>query len=412
MNHVIVVGGGASGLAAAVSAAENGASVTVLERLPRVGKKILLTGNGRCNLSHQTLPAEHYHGSVQQADTILRRFDAAAYFERFGLFTRTDHEGRMYPASGMAASVLDALRFAACQHGVEILCGKHVTGLRQKQRKWLVFCGEESFCADAVILAAGGAAAPNCGTDGSLFPLLRNMGYQVQQPKPVLCPIPTDPARVRPMKGMRVRAAASAYLGERCCKTEIGEVQFTDNALSGICIFNLARFAAGDRKKLRIVLNLMPDHDAQEAESILYQLRKQRKDLPAGDMLTGLLPKRVAETLMKCVGIRIAEPAAAISQDQLRQLFSMLLAWSFPVTGQASFQQAQVTAGGVSGQNIGQNLESKLHKGLFFCGELTDLDGDCGGYNLAWAWASGACAGKQAAACSSKESPARKQCSE
>lgn len=397
MKRVIIAGGGASGLAAAIAAADHGASVTVLERLPRVGKKILLTGNGRCNLSHTPTDPAHYHGTLPFARQILAQFDASAYFAGFGLYTRTDSEGRMYPASGTAASVLDALRFAAEQRGVQILCDRQVTDLQQKSGKWRVLCGQDVFTADAVILAAGGSAAPACGTDGSLFPVLRRMRYTVTEPRPALCPVPTDPALVKAMKGMRVKAAASAVLDGRILKTETGEVQFTEKALSGICIFNLSRLAAMHGKKLTVSLDLLPEYDAAAVRGMLRDLMQIRGTLPAGDLLTGLLPKRVAETLLKQAGIRPSDSAGSISQDQCSRLSALLRDWRFPVTGTAGFAQAQVTAGGVAGQCISRTLESKLHDGLYFCGEAVDLDGDCGGYNLAWAWASGSHAGKHAA---------------
>ena len=397
MKRVIVIGGGASGLAAALSAAENGAAVTVLERLPRVGKKILLTGNGRCNLGHMPADAAHYHGTLPFAKQIISQFDTVAYFRRYGLFTRTDSEGRMYPASGTAASVLDALRFAAEQSGVQLLCGRKVTGMRQHGGKWQVLCDADTFSGDAVIVAAGGSAAPSCGTDGSLFPVLRRMGYTVIEPRPALCPIPTDPAKVKAMKGMRVRAAASAILDDRILKTETGEVQFTETALSGICMFNLSRLAAVYQKRLTIALDLLPEYDSAAVTKILGDLLRKRGQLPASDLLTGLLPKRVAEMLLKQAGVRLSDPATAITKQQQEQSAAMLKAWRFPVTGTAGFAQAQVTAGGIAGQCISRTLESKLHAGLYFCGEAADLDGDCGGYNLTWAWASGTLAGKNAA---------------
>ena len=394
--RVIVVGGGASGLTAAAAAAEQGAAVTLLERLPRVGKKILLTGNGRCNLGNADPGFSHYHGTLPQAQPILSQFDTGAFFRSIGLYTRTDAEGRMYPMSNTAASVLDALRFAAERAGVQTVCEMQVTGLKQHGSAWQVVCGEQLFSADAVILAAGGSAAPNCGTDGNLLPLLRKMGYTVHAPRPALCPVPTDPAAVKPLKGMRVRANASAVLEGKTLRTESGEVQFTESALSGICIFNLSRLAAMHGSRMHISLDLLPEHSAAETEALLRALRTLRGGLPAGDLLTGLLPKRVAEALLRQNGLRISEPADRLPQDAFRKLCGTLHDFCFPVTGTAAFSQAQVTAGGVAGQCVTKELESRLHKGLYFCGELLDLDGDCGGFNLMWSWASGRRAGMAA----------------
>lgn len=394
---VAVIGGGASGLAAAIAAAAHGARVTVLERLPRVGKKLLLTGNGRCNLGHAGFDFSHYHGTLPQAEQILAPFDAQAYFRRLGLYTRTDAEGRIYPMSNTAASVLDALRFAAAQCGVQTLCGQQVTGLSPRGGRWQIVCGDARFSADAVILAAGGSAAPNCGTDGNLLPMLQKMGYLITAPRPALCPVPTDAARVKALKGMRVRAAASAIAAGRVLRTESGEVQFTEQALSGICIFNLSRLAAEYGARMEISLDLLPDFAPDAAENLLHELMKQRGALSAGDLLTGLLPKRVAETLIRQSGGAGHLPAQALSAETVQTLCALLRDWRFPVKGTAAFAQAQVTAGGIAGDCVTAQLESRLHRGLFFCGELLDLDGDCGGYNLTWCWASGETAGRAAA---------------
>lgn len=399
MKHsIIVVGGGASGLAAAITAAEQGAYVTVLERLPRVGKKILLTGNGKCNLGNQhSDDFSHYHGTLPQARQILSGFHTENWFRRFGLLTRTDSEGRIYPMSGTAASVLDALRFAAEQKGVRMLCDRQITAVTQKNHKWQVTAGDSVFSADALIFAAGGSAAPNCGTDGNLLPILRKMGYTVTEPRPALCPVLTEPAMVRALKGLRVRAEVSAVCGERILKTESGEVQFTDQALSGICVFNLSRLAAIHGKEMLLSLNLLPQFSDTDTATLLTELISQRNTLSAGDLLTGLFPKRIGEMLLRQAGGNCNASASEISADTQKKLLILLHDLRFPVKGTASFSQAQVTAGGIAGQCVTKSLESKLHRGIWFCGELLDLDGDCGGYNLTWCWASGVTAGKSAA---------------
>lgn len=394
---VIIVGGGASGLAAAITAAEQGAFVTLLERLPRVGKKLLLTGNGKCNLGNRHSDFTHYHGTLPQAKQILSGFDSEIWFRQFGLLTRTDSEGRMYPMSGTATSVLDALRFAAEQKGVRILCDRQVTAITQKKNKWQVTAGNSFFSADALILASGGSAAPNCGTDGNLLPMLRKMGYAIAEPRPALCPVLTAPAMVRALKGLRVRADVSAICGERILKTESGEVQFTEQALSGICIFNLSRLAAIHGERMQISLNLLPSFSDADTAALLAELIEQRSSLPASDLLTGLFPKRVGEMLLRKAGGNLNASASQISPDTQKKLLILLHDLRFPVEGTASFAQAQVTAGGISGQCVTKTLESKLHRGIWFCGELLDLDGDCGGYNLTWCWASGVTAGKAAA---------------
>jgi len=398
MKKMIVVGGGASGLAAAIAAAENGASVCILERLPRVGKKLLLTGNGKCNLSNITLSGDRYHGSVRYAH-ILHSFDAEQYFRNLGLFLRTDSEGRQYPMSMTAASVLDALRIRAEALNVRVFCEVQVTGLSRTKKGWCVHAAEEEFHADAVIFAAGGSAAPNLGTDGSLLPVLAQYGHQIIKPRPAICSVHSDAERLRPLRGVRVRAEVSAVRGGNVLKAERGEVQFNDDALSGICVMNLARLASLYGKRLTLRLNLLPEIPPQTLPEIIALLIAQRGLLPASELLTGLLPKRVGERIIKETFGHLTTPAAALipDTDAAQRLCAALTAWEFPVLGTAGFDKAQVTAGGIAGECVSDTLESKAAPGLYFCGEILDLDGDCGGYNLAWAWASGTWAGRHAA---------------
>lgn len=399
---MLVIGGGASGMTAAIAAARCGAAVTLWERLPRIGKKLLLTGNGRCNLGHCGCEMEHYHGSLPQADAILRRFDTETFFRQLGLLLHCDAAGRWYPCSNTAASVLDALRFELEALGVTIETERSVTALSpQPNGTWRIQAGEIATTADHVILATGGKAAPACGTDGSLFPLLARLGHRIIPPRPALCPIPSDAARLRPLKGMRVHATVSALVDGQVRGSEVGEVQFTEHALSGICLFNLARHAADYGTRMELSLNLLPEHLQTERESMawLTELLEMRGQRPLGDLLTGLLPRRVAETLVKAAFGTCSQPAYEVlrSDAQTHALLSTLRGWRFPVTAAGNWTQAQVTAGGIAGTDVTSVLASKHCAGLWFCGEVLDVDGDCGGYNLDWAWASGACAGHHAA---------------
>lgn len=395
MKKIIVIGGGASGLAAAIAAAKNGASVCILERQQRVGKKLLLTGNGKCNLSNITLSGERYHGSVRYAH-ILRDFDAAQYFREMGVLLRTDAEGRQYPMSMTAASVLDALRIRAEALNVRVFCEVRVTGISRTKKGWCVHAEDEEFHADAVILAAGGSAAPNLGTDGSLLPVLEHLGHKIIKPRPAICSVTSDAERLRPLKGMRVRAEVSAVRGGNVIKTERGEVQFNEDALSGICIMNLGRLASLYGRRLTLRLNLVPEIPADTLPEVLDMLIAQRGLLPASELLTGLLPKRIGERIIKETFGHLTTPAGELipDSDAASRLAAALTEWEFPVYGTAGFDKAQVTAGGVAGESVTDTLESKIAPNLFFCGEILDLDGDCGGYNLAWAWASGTRAGE------------------
>ena len=397
--RVAVIGGGASGLAAALTAARAGAEVLILERLPRVGKKLLLTGNGRCNLFHEPLSFSHYHGTVPQAAQILAQFDADGFFRSIGLMTRTDSEGRQYPYSMTAASVLDALRLTAEQCGVKTVCGSFVRQLCPAGEGWTIRCetadGNKEYAADSVIVAAGGSAAPSCGTDGNLFGELMRLGHKIVKPLPTLCPVPVSSTALRQLKGMRMRAAVSALKDGKTLKTETGEVQFSENALSGICVFNLSRLAAVYGSQLTLSLDFLPEMPEDALCTLLRALAVQRGGMTAADLLTGLLPKRIGEVLLKSCGIAPSANCRETCDHSavIQQLAALCKDWRFPVSGTAGFAQAQVTAGGVSGQSVTKTLASKVQKNLWFCGEVLDIDGDCGGYNLAWAWSSGVLAG-------------------
>lgn len=395
---IAVIGGGAAGLTAADTAASTGARVLVLERLARVGKKLLVTGNGRCNLGNRSTTPDHWHGNAPQRTEILARFgDCEDFFAARGLYCQSDEAGRLYPMSNMAASVLDALRFSVAQHGVTLRCDSRVTALSRERGGFLLQTEDGAVIhAARVIFAAGGSAAPSCGTDGSAFALLQRLGHTVTPLVPSLAPVRTDTKAVAPLKGIRVQAAATALLRGKPLKTEVGEVQFTDGALSGICLFHLSRFAA-QKGDLRISLRLLPSWNDETIRKRLTAIAKQRSMLPAEELLTGLLPKRVGTVLLKGCGIALGAPTGQIARGQLEQLAHLLSDWQFPVTGVSPFSAAQVTAGGVPGTELSPTLESRVAPGLFLAGECVDVDGDCGGFNLMWAWASGQCAGQAAA---------------
>lgn len=396
--QIAVIGGGASGMTAAYTAARAGAQVTLLERLPRVGKKLLLTGNGRCNLGNIHRELNHYHGSLPQAAQILAQTDPEAFFRRLGVCCRTDPEGRIYPMSNTAASVLDGLRFACDDQGVQTCCDAQVTGMRQDKGGFLLTTPQGVLHAERVIFSAGGYAAPNCGTDGTAMALLRRLGHPVHTPQPALCPIQTDPAAVKALKGIRVHAAVSAILGSKCLRQETGELQFADGTLSGICVFQLSGLAAQYGCKLTVSVDLLPEWSREEAYSTLSELHTKRRKLSLEELLTGMLPKRLGQVLLRRItDAPLTEPASCLSPGQLQQTAQLLKALPFPVTGTAPWQAAQVTMGGIPGSALTDTLESRICPGLYITGEATDLYGDCGGYNLMWALASGICAGKAAA---------------
>ena len=400
-NHydLLIIGGGASGLAAAVTAKALGVGrIAVLEKLPRVGKKLLATGNGRCNLSHAGISAADYRGSVDTAPILQQFGDASSFFENLGLYIRTDDAGRMYPYSMTATAVLDAFRLRMREDGVEERCGTEVQSLCRKGTLWQVTTADTVLTAPFVIFSSGGYAAPKLGTDGSAWDLLTHLGIPFIPPVPNLCPVRSDPALLRPLKGLRVKGEITLYKGDDALRTEPGEVQFTEKALSGICVFNLSGFIdMSHSQDYFFLFDPMPDIGI-DLESMLYTLQGTRFGMTCEEMLSGLLPKPLIRLVLKNAGISPESPCSELSGREIRKLAVCGRSLQFPVRGLAGFDQAQATRGGVPGSVLDAHLQVKGHPGLFVTGEAADVHSVCGGYHLHWCWASGAAAAGGAAA--------------
>ncbi len=395
--ELLIIGGGAAGLAAAVTAASYGMQrIAILERAARVGRKILATGNGRCNLSHTSITAAAYSGSCPTDEVLADFGDASDFFLNLGLHCRTDAAGRMYPYTMAASTVLDALRFACAKHGIEEICDAQVTALAPCKSGWRVRTKDNTYTADAVLFAAGGYAAPQLGTDGSAWALLRQLGIPLSPPRPILCPILSEEKLLRPLKGLRVKAKASLLQKHRCLYAEEGEVQFTQQALSGICIFNMTRFLQPDsRTPYRIQLDLLPEEGTEETLSRLFAFQAVRGEGDLETLLSGILQKPLARLVLQQCRLVPTAASAGLDYQECRQIAEMLHNLIFPVMGLPDWKQAQATAGGVCGTALLPTLEVRQLPGLFVAGEAMDVHSLCGGYHLHWAWASGCYAAKQ-----------------
>ena len=389
---IAVIGGGASGLAAALAAARCGAAVTILEKLNRMGKKLLATGNGRCNLGNLSQDPIHYHGSIDINPVFAAFPGETAFFRSLGLMAQPDEAGRLYPVSGQAASVLDALRLACAQLGVREMCDFDIREIEADSSGYIIRPqGKDAIVpARRVILAAGGCAAPKFGTDGSGFRLAQSLGHQTTDLYPVLSPISLkDPRPLRALKGLRVSARVSALRDGRVIASEEGQVHFGDRAISGICAFNLA----GHRPDT-LALDLLPRCD--DPMGLLTEIMEIRAAAPLEDLLTGLFPKRIGQVLLStCTDRPLREPVSALEPGARKALAALVKNWQFPTISGTDWDAAQVTAGGVS--DVEPTLQSPHRRGIYFAGEILDVHGDTGGFNLRWAWASGLMAGEQAA---------------
>jgi predicted Rossmann fold flavoprotein len=387
-----VIGGGAAGLMAACALARSGTEVTVLERQPRVGKKLLATGNGRCNFTNVNARPENYHGARDVAAEILSTIPPARVIEEFSLLgipARIDPEGRAYPASNAASSVLDALRLALAEAG-----GAEKTDFDavQVERGFRVLSRDGAvFPCDRVLVATGGPAAPALGGTSSGHELLRTLGHAVSPLLPAIAPLKTELSPIKGLKGQRARCEVTLFGGKRAVRTEAGEVLFTETGVSGICCMQLARAAQG-LKDARLTIDFAPGAGADLLAARARTLPQRRLE----DFLNGLLPRRVGWAVLRAAGISdLSRVASSLSDAELASVECALRAFPLRVAGVSGFDAAQVTAGGVDMREFDSaTLESRLVPGLFVAGEVCDVDGDCGGYNLQWAWASALAAAK------------------
>ncbi len=385
MPSVAIIGGGAAGLVAAIAAARAGAVVTVLEAAPRVGKKILVTGNGRCNLTNAAVAPGAYNDPAF-VEAVLAEYDASAirdFFGELGLLTYADDEGRVYPVSNAANSVLDVLRLECAHLGVTERCGFEVAGVSAAGDGFEVRShGGETVSADAVVIATGGGDA-----------LLSALGHGSVQPAPVLGPLTTELAPIRGLSGVRVRCSASLLddAGEPVA-TERGELLFRDYGVSGIMVFDLSRALERGRT---LSIDFFPDIAPDAFGALIAERCQALGWRTAGTFFDGMLQSRVAIAVLRAAGIAAETPASALPAAELAAL---LKDFRLAVTGHGDASQAQVTRGGApTAEFDSRTLASRLAPGVFAAGEVLDVDGRCGGFNLHWAWASGLVAGEGAA---------------
>ncbi len=403
--HIAVIGGGASGLLAAIAAKIEGGSrcrVVILERNERVGRKILSTGNGRCNLGNTVIQKGKYGGSmVEKAFSILEQAPKTeVYFRQMGLICRKE-EHRLYPYSNHANAVLDVLRLQLEALQIDVICNCQIIAITPIKNVFRLKSDVDSYLAEKVVFSCGGYAAPALGTDGSAFSMLKTLHIQCNACTPALCFLKTNPEWVRALKGIRLLSQVTLYRNGKRLKTERGEVQFTEQALSGICIFNLSADYKPEEKHVvyEVVLDLLPDWSLERVQSLLWELYALRCEFPIEEILTGILQKKVCLQILKQCGIfsKNQRLVSSCSTPELMRIAHCLKEWHFPIIGKGDWRTAQVTCGGIAAAEVHSTLESVKYKGLYFTGEALDLHGDCGGYNLNWAWASGWWAGTHAA---------------
>lgn len=401
MKKVFVIGAGASGLIAAITAARNGAAVTILEGMEKPGKKLLTTGNGKCNLTNTNLsdPNVYRSNTPEFVSHILKQFsvsDTLAFFEDLGLLLK-DRGGYIYPYVEQASAVLDLLLMEVKRLSIKLKCLEKVKELYYAQGNWQIETDSWTYSADAVILSAGSKAAPVTGSDGSGYDLAAMAGHRIIPPLPALVPLKVKGDWFKSLAGVRSQSCLTLYVEQTPIMTESGELQWTDYGISGIVVFQLSRFAVralSANKSVRVSVDLMPDFQTEELINILKNRALQYPKRTVEESLTGLLNKKIITVMLKKSKIKNTKPAEAVTADEIKSLTGSIKSSMAEISGFRDFSQAQVCSGGVSVQEVDDtSLESKIAPGLFLAGEILDIDGACGGYNLQWAWSSGYTAG-------------------
>lgn len=403
---IIIVGAGASGLVAGISAARNGASVLILEHMESAGKKILATGNGKCNFTNEKQGIAYYRGKNPAfVMPVLKQFGLTgtlAFFEELGITPRNKREGYYYPASGQAASVREVLLMECRRLKVKLAYHVGIRSIKKQQDLFRFETKQGIFQSRKCIIATGGKSAKKTGSDGSGFPYIVSFGHHVTDVVPALVQLQGKQSFLKEIAGIRAENKVRLYIENEKVAEETGELQLTGSGVSGIPVFQVSRYAAYgllEQKKVYVLLDFLPElRDKDTMALLLQRFDTYGQGKTAREALIGLFPEKLIPVLLQEAGIPGGNRAKQCARKELEALSLVIHQLRVDITGTSGFEGAQVTAGGVDTEEIQETtMESKLVCGLYFAGEVIDIDGMCGGYNLQWAWSSGWTAGTHSA---------------
>lgn len=402
-----VIGGGASGMAAAIEAARTALSMgeniktVIYEQLPKVGKKILATGNGRCNIMNVNAHINMYGGNKKTIKSVFEKYDPESnmlFFKSMGVYLSEEEEGRLYPMSFQASSVLDALRFEIENLKIETVCDTKINSVKRKGDGFIL---NDSIYTDTVIVAGGGKSAPVHGSDGSCFNILNSLGVRIKPVFPSLTGIILK-TKNKFLKGVRAKGEILIVENGKVISSSKGELQYTDYGISGIPAMEVSRavsehFALNKKGKIIMAVNSLPDFSPEEIFDYVLFRKKENPNLLCEDLLSGVMPKKLGISKIDKAQINASVRIGSLTKNQIAVLTEVINSDIFEISGVLGFEHSQVTAGGADLALFSRDtLEAKNIKGLFACGEVLDADGRCGGYNLGWAWSSGRLAGSSA----------------
>ena len=400
MMVIAIIGGGASGMAAALAAAENeNNQVILLERQARVGRKLQATGNGRCNLSNVHAQKGGYHGSdpafVNPAISAFDPQETLCWFASLGLFTVTEDCGKVYPYSDQANSVVDVLRLSLAKENIQLKTGYEVAKIQKTEHGFTITNGEAPISCDKLIVACGGLAGSKLGGTMSGYKLLAKLGHRSTKLRPSLVQIKSSWPELPSLKGVRTNCHVQILHNGECYAESTGELQLTEHGISGPVVFEISRDVCASPGHWTARLDFLPNVNGEVLASELQ--RRRSTNLPMEELLTGILHNRLGRVLTKAAGIKGKPYVHQISNAEVKEVLAAVKGLEIDLTEPLGMDSAQVTAGGVLTDGFDPaTMESKLVPGLYACGEVLDIDGDCGGYNLQWAWSSGRCAGLHA----------------
>lgn len=396
---LIIAGGGAAGMMAAITAAEAGKKVIIIEKMNQLGKKILATGNGRCNFTNSFLDETCYRSSRNRFPYFaLEQFDhtdTLKFFARLGIAV-TERNGYYYPRSNQAASIANALICKIKSLNIEVILGCNIDNIDKRAGIFTVSSGKRKFRGYHLLIAAGGKAQEKLGSDGSGFTLARKMGHTIIEPFPALTALEVKDHFLKDAAGVRCQCRVSAVLNEKVLSTEQGELQITKYGVSGVMIFQLSRYiiqGLREKKKAGVEIDFLPE--IKDRTLFMNQIPLYSNYKNARQWLEGYFPSKLAEALLKKAQIRPEKKAVKLSENEKETIWNVVKRSVCSICGWKGFEFAQVTAGGVDVREVSPyTMESEIVSGLYFAGEVLDVDGTCGGYNLQWAWTSGYLAGR------------------
>lgn len=403
MYDVIIIGAGASGLMAAAAAASKGARVALLEHKDDIGKKILATGNGRCNFTNTDMSVNKFHGSKALIKNGLSQFnyaDTIRFFKELGI-PAYDNAGYIYPNSRQAASVVAAFRMELMRLHVDVKTGINITDIKPADDRpgYCIQTDKGSFKSKRLIIACGLSASPKLGSDGSLFRQIEALGHHIQKPLPALCGFSCDGLNFKKITGVRCDATVASVIDGQMTEQNTGELQLADYGISGIPVFQISSLmsrALDKGQRVEVIIDFLPAFSDDELNGYIKDRSITTTDNRSlNEMLNGLLNNKLLLELIHKSGVSPDKKGRLLTDDDCKSLTRSIKHTVVSVKKPRGVEFAQVCAGGIYTKEIDvRTLESKIHPGLYFCGELLDVDGICGGYNLQWAWTSGYIAGE------------------